>query len=609
MKIVEATMCKHKSGGMSNPSSTTSQSGLSDRTAASFSSHNCPQDSNGGSNSQVSSMAITNSDSPYTPQLRNYAAVTTLQPADSGGCKSSCNTHTFISNDESMSIPCQKYENITYIPNVQEAAEHDYFESPESDDDTEQSPMLMKEACGMYCTPMESWNPNILSETEFNKDILKPKHFGACDVYPCTDVAQHGEPACDNYPLYHQIQNTFQEPVSYMPAYNNGISCSTYFSNTLGEYDTSDVPDVNVYNYATKSKKWFLNQKCKSADSEPDPINCCIATVPTQGLAQSNYNYVQEQSTNLESFNRCNNYLKPTYLNNGDPVAGPSGLQRPSSINWEMGINNRDSEFRSRSYSLTPTINFAVFESESSSEAEDVPEVTVSESTDAPLTNDQPNVKTLDDPFELPMMSLGKVIPISPSAAQLSIASSYGDNGSPICKICHMTARENDPLISPCRCSGTMQYIHCGCLMRWLEVCHKRGRRPASCELCQYQYHWHKKFKIRHWQLPQCSRKDKILHFLFFLSVLLMITCASITVLCFKQDKGTKIDPDRTELTQSEIVTLVCGVLFFLAFFVAMYVEVKSHDTLYQLLVKFIHINQQWYIDEYEKKETAPVAV
>lgn len=607
-------MCKHKSGGMKNPSGSTSQSGLSDRTAASYSSHNCPQDSSGASHSQVSNMAIASTDHTYDTQMRSYTAVPALQPADSSGCSSSCNAHTFLPNDESLSIPHQKYENITYIPNVQESEEQDYFESPESEEEeSEQSPMLMKEACGMYCTPMESWNPNILSESEFDKDILKPKLFGACDVYTCTNVNQHGEANnCDNYPMYHQIQNTFQETINYMPPpYNRGLSCSTYFSNNMGEIDESDNSGVDVYNYATKSKKkWFLNQKCKSADSEPDPRESCITTVPTQGLVPSNYNYGHDQSTNLDSFNsRCNSYLKPTYLNNGDPVAGPSGLQRPSSINWEMGLNNRDSEFRSRSYSLTPTVNFAVFESESSSEADDVPEVTVTESADVPLTNEQHNAKTVDDIFDLPMMSLGKVIPISPSAAQLSIASSYGDNGSPICKICHMTARENDPLISPCRCSGTMQYIHCGCLMRWLEVCHKRGRRPASCELCQYQYHWHKKFKIRHWQLPQCSRKDKVLHFLFFLSVMLMISCASITVLCFKQDKGTKVDPDRTELTQSEIVTLVCGVLFFLAFFVAMYVEVKSHDTLYQLLVKFIHINQQWYIDEYEKKETAPVAV
>lgn len=116
--------------------------------------------------------------------------------------------------------------------------------------------------------------------------------------------------------------------------------------------------------------------------------------------------------------------------------------------------------------------------------------------------------------------------------------------------------------------------------------------------------------QIRHWQFPQCSRKDKVLHLFFILSVLLMVTCASLTVVFFKQDKGslTRTDPHQ-ELTQSEVGNLVCGVLFFVAFFVAIYVEAKSHDTLYKLLVKFIHINQQWYIDEYEKKETPPVAV
>lgn len=58
--------------------------------------------------------------------------------------------------------------------------------------------------------------------------------------------------------------------------------------------------------------------------------------------------------------------------------------------------------------------------------------------------------------------------PICPSSSmtQVSIASSLiSDPSSPMCKICHVSAKDNDPLISPCRCSGTMQYIHCGCLM------------------------------------------------------------------------------------------------------------------------------------------------
>ena len=33
-----------------------------------------------------------------------------------------------------------------------------------------------------------------------------------------------------------------------------------------------------------------------------------------------------------------------------------------------------------------------------------------------------------------------------------------------ICKICHQTSDPEDPLISPCRCAGTLQYIHGTCL-------------------------------------------------------------------------------------------------------------------------------------------------
>ncbi|RWS31758.1 E3 ubiquitin-protein ligase MARCH1-like protein [Leptotrombidium deliense] len=203
--------------------------------------------------------------------------------------------------------------------------------------------------------------------------------------------------------------------------------------------------------------------------------------------------------------------------------------------------------------------------------------------------------------------------PISEASSVTELSSSnsslLSDPNSPMCKICHMNAKDGDPLISPCRCAGTMQFIHCGCLMRWSEISSKKSRKPLSCELCQYQYHWHKKFKVRHWQFPHCSRRDKILHVIFFLSVAVMIACAAITVMCFKHDRGHRIDPHRTELTESEIVTLICGVLFFLAFFTAMYVEVKSRNTLYKLLVKFIYLNQQWYIDEYEKKENSPVEV
>lgn len=185
----------------------------------------------------------------------------------------------------------------------------------------------------------------------------------------------------------------------------------------------------------------------------------------------------------------------------------------------------------------------------------------------------------------------------------------------PFCRICHGIADEKDPLMSPCRCAGTLQYIHSTCLMRWLEIMTKKSRKPPKCELCHYQYHRHKKFKFHHWRFPKVSQTDKILHLVFVFALVIMIACAVATVMCFLSDKGqiTKFPRNKVDLTTEEIITLSCGVLFFVSFFIAMSVQIKAKHTIYQLLVKFIVHNMEWEIDEYDKsKDTlfkAPVFV
>jgi len=87
-----------------------------------------------------------------------------------------------------------------------------------------------------------------------------------------------------------------------------------------------------------------------------------------------------------------------------------------------------------------------------------------------------------------------------------------------------------------------------------------------------------------------------------------MVACAVITIMFFTHDKGHPGQAEK-DLSKSELVTLVCGVVFFMAFFMAMYVEVKAKYTIYKLIIKFIYLNQQWYIDEYNKAEALPVEV
>lgn len=189
-------------------------------------------------------------------------------------------------------------------------------------------------------------------------------------------------------------------------------------------------------------------------------------------------------------------------------------------------------------------------------------------------------------------------VPSYPRPGVLSASSSTAS--MPMCRICHHPQGDGlDTLISPCRCAGTMQFIHQGCLNKWLEV--KRCKKAPVCELCNYQFHRHKKFRLHHWQLPSCSRADKVLHSIFLVCLVVMATCATITIICFKQDR---LPPkkDDAELTQSEVVTLTCGVLFFVAFFVAMYVEVKARNTLYRLFTRFLYLNQTWHIAEYDRR-------
>eukprot|EP00928_Gymnodinium_smaydae_P039110 TRINITY_DN2679_c0_g2_i2.p1 TRINITY_DN2679_c0_g2~~TRINITY_DN2679_c0_g2_i2.p1 ORF type:complete len:450 (-),score=93.68 TRINITY_DN2679_c0_g2_i2:107-1456(-) len=65
------------------------------------------------------------------------------------------------------------------------------------------------------------------------------------------------------------------------------------------------------------------------------------------------------------------------------------------------------------------------------------------------------------------------------------------------CRICLLEgSTEDDPLVAPCRCKGSIEYVHLGCLRHWV-----KGRlnlsdapagsyffRPLACELCKHVY-------------------------------------------------------------------------------------------------------------------------
>lgn len=217
-------------------------------------------------------------------------------------------------------------------------------------------------------------------------------------------------------------------------------------------------------------------------------------------------------------------------------------------------------------------------------------------------------------------------------AQTINSASSTVSLNRPFCKICHLGAnKDGDRLISPCKCSGTMQYIHCGCLLKWLEISNRSNERPICCELCAHEYTWHKRFNYDHLRFPKCSIKDIFLHLLFVIALAMMLTSATAPVLLRRpgpfEDTTNGAHPSRPatasqhlgapnsfratsanagahpeagKLAQDDRFMLVCASSFFIFFFVAIYVQTKARETLYNLVCKFIAINQTYYITEYD---------
>jgi E3 ubiquitin-protein ligase MARCH1/8 len=75
---------------------------------------------------------------------------------------------------------------------------------------------------------------------------------------------------------------------------------------------------------------------------------------------------------------------------------------------------------------------------------------------------------------------------------QLSLLSSSSKTSDypDICRICHCEGTNDEPLISPCLCLGTMQYLHQSCLQRWI-----KSAGVKSCELCKFEFIMHSEIK------------------------------------------------------------------------------------------------------------------
>jgi hypothetical protein len=132
-----------------------------------------------------------------------------------------------------------------------------------------------------------------------------------------------------------------------------------------------------------------------------------------------------------------------------------------------------------------------------------------------------------------------------------------------LCRCCQMTdLEEGDEFIAPCKCSGSIKYVHRSCLDKWRAV----SPQPESfyrCDICHTPY----VFKEKEEKHTGCDPRFKIaslitldLTIIFVVWQVLVFICTGIVYLC---DWHRARDKHAPEWASKFLIDYVCGLLLF----------------------------------------------
>ncbi|CAJ0944629.1 unnamed protein product, partial [Mesorhabditis belari] len=234
----------------------------------------------------------------------------------------------------------------------------------------------------------------------------------------------------------------------------------------------------------------------------------------------------------------------------------------------------------------------------------------------------EPLIVVVTSPSSIPIHGKDFLTQISPSkqidcstrldGSRFSLASYHSaatsSSSHSLCRICHLNKNtRKDPLISPCRCSGSMLYLHKSCLVHWLELSTRKMVPSPRCELCGYFYRRGNFFSIRRLHGPHIDTRDRILNCLFLFVLLIMIVCAGMALHFLHQQhytttiRGYRIVSSR--LSQDDFIVIVSSILFFVAFFVAIFTQYRAEASIFRICFRLWVINRNWTIRNYRFEE------
>ena len=120
------------------------------------------------------------------------------------------------------------------------------------------------------------------------------------------------------------------------------------------------------------------------------------------------------------------------------------------------------------------------------------------------------------------------------STTQTAIASGVGqmEKIERFCKICFENYEDlsTGKLIAPCKCAGSVMFIHEECLKTWL-ISQNSDLKIASCELCHNYYKMDFKFGLKFY--PKEAFRTGIQNTLALICLVIFLACLVVIIILF----------------------------------------------------------------------------
>ncbi|XP_068607154.1 E3 ubiquitin-protein ligase MARCHF8 [Brachionichthys hirsutus] len=169
------------------------------------------------------------------------------------------------------------------------------------------------------------------------------------------------------------------------------------------------------------------------------------------------------------------------------------------------------------------------------------------------------------------------------TASRTSVSPSSQDT----CRICHCEGDEDFPLITPCRCAGSLRFVHQACLNQWIKSSDTR-----CCELCKFDFVMETKLKpLRLWEKLHMSKSERRKIFCSVLFHLLAIVCMLWSVYVLVKRTAEEIRLGKNGVLEWPFWTkLIVVAIGFTGGLIFMYIQCKVYLQLWRRLKAFNRI-------------------